>query len=445
MNKKSYSFDMETFTYMLMICRKPPGLKFEDPTFEEEILTFIRELGYSCNIKLLSDVKIDTLPQPWGTFGTIIYKCLIDQSIQRRNKVDWHMANDDLILTTMRFIPQYEVVQRYGAILPDYLTNPTMKESKAYKTYHDLATRKVQPKQKYVCRSSRTKTDEAPKPSLGVLDAPTYRSDDEEIPWKSSDEDDDDEVNVSEHKDEDDDERTKSDNDGDDFVHPKFLTHDDEAKKDEKVYEEDSFDLRTYVEDEVNVLYGDVNINLEGRGTVMTDAPLRNIQATQETKDTHVILTALINPEGQQQSSSVLFGFFSNMLNPRLDTSIDLIFNLNTKATSLVDVPVTIIVEPPLVFATTLPQPPTHFITHIQQTLASTPKTIPSPSLQDLPNFGSLFGIVDAYLANKMNEAVKTAIQLHSDRLKDEAQAKNEDFLTKLDDNIKKIIKDQVK
>ncbi|GJR08686.1 hypothetical protein Tco_0791338 [Tanacetum coccineum] len=90
-----------------------------------------------------------------------------DQSIPRRKKVDWHMANDNPILTTMRFIPQHEVVQRYGTILPDYLTNPAMKESKAYKTYHDLATGKVQPKLKYVRRSSRTKTDEAPKPSSG--------------------------------------------------------------------------------------------------------------------------------------------------------------------------------------------------------------------------------------------------------------------------------------
>ncbi|GJZ86340.1 hypothetical protein Tco_0657950 [Tanacetum coccineum] len=90
-----------------------------------------------------------------------------DQSIPRRHKVDWHMANDDPILPTMRFIPQHEVVQRYGVILLDYLTNPIMKESEAYKTYHDLATRKVQPKPKYVHRSSRTKTDEAPKPSSG--------------------------------------------------------------------------------------------------------------------------------------------------------------------------------------------------------------------------------------------------------------------------------------
>ncbi|GKC94393.1 hypothetical protein Tco_1159835 [Tanacetum coccineum] len=51
--------------------------------------------------------------------------------------------------------------------------------------------------------------------------------------------------------------------------------------------------------------------------------------------------------------------------------------------------------------------------------------------------------IVDAYLANKMHEAVKTAVQLQSERLKDEAQAENADFINKLDDNIKKIIKNQ--
>ncbi|GJR61183.1 hypothetical protein Tco_1503345 [Tanacetum coccineum] len=76
MNKKSYSFDMETFRNMLQMCPKLPGQKFVDPPFEEEILTFIRELGYPGNIKLLSDVKVDTLPQPWRTFGTIINKCL---------------------------------------------------------------------------------------------------------------------------------------------------------------------------------------------------------------------------------------------------------------------------------------------------------------------------------------------------------------------------------
>ncbi|GJY88122.1 hypothetical protein Tco_0502750 [Tanacetum coccineum] len=161
------------------------------------------------------------------------------------------------------------------------------------------------------------------------------------------------------------------------------------------------------------------------------------------------------------------------MFNPRPDTGIDSIFN--TEATSLVDVPVTTIVEPPLVFATTLPPPPTPLITHMQQIPFPIQTTAPSTFLQDIPNFGSLFGfdhrlktletnfsefkqtnhfvvavssipsIVDAYLANKINDAVKTVVQLQSDRLRDEAQAENKDFLNKLDDNIKKIIKEQVK
>nr|GEX67823.1 hypothetical protein [Tanacetum cinerariifolium] len=44
-----------------------------------------------------------------------------------------------------------------------------------------------------------------------------------------------------------------------------------------------------------------------------------------------------------------------------------------------------------------------------------------------------------------MNEAVKVAVQLQSDRLRDEAQAENEDFINKLNENIQKIIKEQVK
>ncbi|GKD17023.1 hypothetical protein Tco_1206181 [Tanacetum coccineum] len=151
---------------ILQICPKLPGQHFVDTPFEEDILAFMRELGYSGTIKLLSDVKVDLLPQPWRTFATI-NKCLSDlvyqienkesrknkylyyprftkviinhfmsqdQSIPRRNKVDWNMANDDLILTTIRFIPQHEVVQ---------------------------------PKPKYVRRSSRAKTDDVPKPSSG--------------------------------------------------------------------------------------------------------------------------------------------------------------------------------------------------------------------------------------------------------------------------------------
>ncbi|GJY73640.1 hypothetical protein Tco_0478071 [Tanacetum coccineum] len=271
-------------------------------------------------------------------------------------------------------------------------------------------------------------------------------------------------------------------NDGDDFVHPKLSTNDEEEKEEEdsdlrvhtpsnyastddeesnekiqgaNVEGEEMDEEETNEEDEANELYRDVNINLEGRNTEMTDAPCTIVQTTQVIEDTHVIITP-VNPEAQQQSSSVSSGFVSNMINPSPDTCINSIFNLNTESTSLIDVPVTTIAEPPLL-STTLPSSPTPLITYLQQT----PGTIPSSYIQDLPNFGSLFGfnhrlktlendfskfkqtnqfvaaiylilgIVDAYLANKMHEV---------DQVKEQVKAQVSKILSK----IKKTVNEQL-
>ncbi|GJV21980.1 hypothetical protein Tco_1371000 [Tanacetum coccineum] len=318
MNKKNYSFDLETFRDMLQICSNHPGQKFVDPPFEEEILAFIRELGYSGNVKSLSDVKknVDYVYLLWEDlvyqienkvskknkdmyyprFTKVIINHFMskDQSIPRRNKVDWHMASNDHILTTMRFIPKHETIQKYGAILPDTLTNQAIKDSEAYKTYHDFATRKVVPKPKEntdqdpkaspgkrlkatakVATSRKKKlpaqgletlseiafgsgADEGTGVSPRVPDVPTYGSEDEQISWKSSDDDGDDD-NVSESKDDDDNvdnedddgqdddnEQTESDNNGEDFIHPKFSTHDEEERQEEEDKEEEGSDLRVH-------------------------------------------------------------------------------------------------------------------------------------------------------------------------------------------------------
>ncbi|GJV85416.1 hypothetical protein Tco_1525314 [Tanacetum coccineum] len=50
--------------------------KFEDPPFEEEILSFIQDLGHAGEIKVLSDVNVNHLHQPWRSFAAIINKCL---------------------------------------------------------------------------------------------------------------------------------------------------------------------------------------------------------------------------------------------------------------------------------------------------------------------------------------------------------------------------------
>ncbi|GJU17415.1 hypothetical protein Tco_1145381 [Tanacetum coccineum] len=121
------------------------------------------------------------------------------------------------------------------------------------------------------------------------------------------------------------------------------------------------------------------------------------------------------------------------MLNPNPDTSIDYILNLNTELTSLVDVPV----------STNFKMPPSSFEDRVKALVDDFSEF--KQTNQFVAAVSSITSIVDTYLANKMNEAVKTAMQLQSDRIRDEAQAENEDFINTLDENMRKIIKKQVK
>nr|GEX74021.1 hypothetical protein [Tanacetum cinerariifolium] len=462
LNGKIHMVNVDNFKDMLLICPKLTSQNFEDPPFEEEILSFIRELGLTGEIKFLSDANVNHMHQPWRSFAAIINKCLSGKT------------------TTRKVFACHILKPKYAKNKVDPESYPKKKSAQAPEAKRLKTSAKVTKpaKKKQPAKASKAKSlhvlSEATLSEAEQMKLDTKRS---KIQFYSS-------------------YACGSDNDSDDFVHPKLSTHNEEERCDNEETMEDIFDPRvqtpshvesTDVEDydevtqgendedeEVNELYRDVNINLEGRETEMTDTPKTNLQATQITEDTHVILT-IITLEAQQQSSSVSSGFISNMLNPNPDTGIEFILNLNTKSTSLVDVPVTTNVEIPPSSATTLPPPPIPLIQPQQQTSVPILVIVLSTSLQNLPTFGSLFkigdrvknleddlskfkqpnpfaealslilGIVDMYLANKINEAIKIVVQLQSDRLRDEAQAKNEDFINKLDENIKKIIKEQVK
>nr|GEZ78463.1 hypothetical protein [Tanacetum cinerariifolium] len=61
------------------------------------------------------------------------------------------------------------------------------------------------------------------------------------------------------------------------------------------------------------------------------------------------------------------------------------------------------------------------------------------------PDVSAIPGIVQHYMDQRMNEAVKVAVQIELYRLREEAQRENDEFLRIVDENIKKIIKEQVK
>ncbi|GJT63584.1 hypothetical protein Tco_1015064 [Tanacetum coccineum] len=75
-NKKKVSLDVDIFRDILQFCPKIPRQVFEDIPLEQDILSFIRDLGHTGDITNLTDVNFDYLHQPWRAFATIIYKCL---------------------------------------------------------------------------------------------------------------------------------------------------------------------------------------------------------------------------------------------------------------------------------------------------------------------------------------------------------------------------------
>ncbi|GJV59363.1 hypothetical protein Tco_1465463 [Tanacetum coccineum] len=83
---------------------------------------------------------------PRFTKVIIHYFLTQDKIVSWRNKIGMHTSKDDYLINTLRFVSAKEATQIYGAILPESLTSPKIKETKAYKTYLGFATGATPPK-----------------------------------------------------------------------------------------------------------------------------------------------------------------------------------------------------------------------------------------------------------------------------------------------------------
>nr|GEW73340.1 ribonuclease H-like domain-containing protein [Tanacetum cinerariifolium] len=75
-NNKKHIVILEYFKEMLHISPRLPNQTFDELSFEEEIMAFFRYLGHSGEIRKIIDVNINKLHQPWRSFAAVINKCL---------------------------------------------------------------------------------------------------------------------------------------------------------------------------------------------------------------------------------------------------------------------------------------------------------------------------------------------------------------------------------
>nr|GEV19667.1 hypothetical protein [Tanacetum cinerariifolium] len=467
MDNKKRIINLEYFREMLHICPRLPGQAFDELPFEEEILAFLIFLGHSREIRKLTDgmyhkKKVDFAYLLWEDF---VYQ-VEHKAAKKNNEIYYPRFTKVIIHYFMTKDPLITRRNKFGVMLPIELTNEDIRNSEAYKEYYAVASGAAPPKTKASVRKTKSSFDTkitpptttgtrlstsakgkqpakaskakgltvlsevamteaeqmklATKRSLqqshisqasgsdadegtgiipGVLDVPSNESD-EEISWMSSDKDDDDEVDErsddqEEDDDQDDDDQDEgndddqdTDNDGDDFVHPKLSIHKEEAK------DEESFDpIVQTLENSNDEGNDDESLGLNVGGEEGQDA---------EDDD----------EELYRDSLSVSSQFVTSMLNPSPDDLLNFgsLFGFDHRLKTL----------------------EANFFEFVQTNqFAKVVSSIP--------------GIFERYMDQRMNEAVKVAVQIQSDRLRAEAQVENEEFLSNLDENIQKIIKEKVK
>ncbi|GKE14646.1 hypothetical protein Tco_1422223 [Tanacetum coccineum] len=412
--RKKCRVDTEVFREILQICPRILNQYFIAPPSEEDLVTFIQELGYSGRCNMLSAIHIDQMHQPWRTFAAII------------NRINLHTIRDDSLLGTLKFVSKIQDYQQYGALIPDDMINQDIKDSQAYKTYYDFSTgnynatgrksysrqskerkkaqdrqrcfqpralqmhRQLQRSLKALKKSKKdshilhasgsgdevgsqlkvpdeledktTGTNEGTGAKPGVLDVAKYLSESENESWGDSGDDesnDDDSDEVTKDDDEDD---VKSDANEDEEASDSEKTDSDgdenlnvNQNDDEKEeHDDDSFEFNDD-DEEYDALYKDVNVSAS-----------KEKLHEQVIKDAHVTLTSSQKTEGSKQSSFVPSDFVSKFLNldniPPVGDEVASLMNVKTpheesrtQAPLILSVPVTAILETSIVQAITVP------------------------------------------------------------------------------------------
>nr|GEZ28722.1 hypothetical protein [Tanacetum cinerariifolium] len=74
--KKRFKLNLEIFRDIFKICPRVQGQDFDALPTDEEIMSFLRELGHTGKINSLNDLVVDNMNQPWRTFAALINKSL---------------------------------------------------------------------------------------------------------------------------------------------------------------------------------------------------------------------------------------------------------------------------------------------------------------------------------------------------------------------------------
>ncbi|GJU84481.1 hypothetical protein Tco_1292027 [Tanacetum coccineum] len=166
LDNKKFRIGVEVFREILQIYPRLPNQKFVEPPSNEEIFTFIKEIGYklesitesrpyfdfqelkSCGIDNRQTSAIRRANMPYPRFIKVIIQHFIskDKSISMRNRLFMHSIKNDSVLGRLKFVSKNEDSQVHGKMILDVMVNDATKNSKAYQIYRAFSTGAAIPK-----------------------------------------------------------------------------------------------------------------------------------------------------------------------------------------------------------------------------------------------------------------------------------------------------------
>ncbi|GJR99469.1 hypothetical protein Tco_0315978 [Tanacetum coccineum] len=166
--KKRFKLNLEIFRDIFKICPRVQGQDFDALPTDEEIVSFLRDLGHTREINSLNDVVVDQMHlciNPGELLLLLLTEVYLERQLVLTNFVSpehksfgvctirrmWTMLNYFWKISFTRLITKPTKSKRrstqiYGVVLPESLTSPEIKETKAYKTYLGFATEATPPK-----------------------------------------------------------------------------------------------------------------------------------------------------------------------------------------------------------------------------------------------------------------------------------------------------------
>ncbi|GJV30698.1 hypothetical protein Tco_1387146 [Tanacetum coccineum] len=151
---------MHQFWFTISKIMDSLSYQFKPDNKNEEIVTFIKEIGYKGDLESITELFTDHMYQPWRTFASVINICLSgkttdimfqidnrqtsaarrtnmpyprftkeiiqhfiskDKSIFMRNRLFMHSIKHDSVLGQLKFVAKNEHSQVYGKMIPDVM------------------------------------------------------------------------------------------------------------------------------------------------------------------------------------------------------------------------------------------------------------------------------------------------------------------------------------